>query len=202
MVVDFARENDLWVISDEIYEGLVHDGEHQSPYSVDPQRVALISGLSKSFAMTGWRIGWTVCNPPLAAAMGRLQSQNSANACSVSQACIATALDQFDHPDLVSMYDCFRRRRDLLVEGLSDIPGTHFARPGGAFYLFLDVTERLGVDGVAADADAFALRLLEEKSVAVVPGGAFGSEGCIRISFARPDDELQQAIARIRDLLC
>jgi len=202
MVVDFARENDLWVISDEIYESLVHDGEHQSPYSVDPQRVALISGLSKSFAMTGWRIGWTVCNPPLAAAMGTLQSQNSANACSVSQACIATALDQFDHPDLVSMYDCFRRRRDLLVEGLSDIPGTHFARPGGAFYLFLDVTERLGVDGVAADADAFALRLLEEKSVAVVPGGAFGSEGCIRISFARPDDELQQAIARIRDLLC
>ena len=200
-LVDFARDNDLWIISDEIYESLIHDGQLHSPYSVDPQRVSLISGLSKSFSMTGWRIGWTVCNPQQAAAMGRLQSQNSANPCSVSQACIATALEHHDHPELLSMYETFRRRRDLMVEGLSGIPGINFSVPGGAFYIFVDLSERLGPAGVAPDADAFALRLLEEKNVAVVAGSAFGCEGAIRISFARPEAELLVAIERIRDLL-
>ncbi|MDE0960359.1 MAG: pyridoxal phosphate-dependent aminotransferase [Planctomycetota bacterium] len=201
-LVEFARANDLWIISDEIYESLIHDGELHSPFSVDPQRVSLISGLSKSFSMTGWRIGWTVCNEAQAAAMGRLQSQNSANPCSVSQACIATALEHHDHPELLSMYETFRVRRDLLVEGLSGIPGVHFSVPGGAFYIFLDLSERLGSTGIALDAEAFAVRLLEEKGVAVVPGPAFGSEGAIRISFARPEAELRIAITRIRELLC
>jgi aspartate aminotransferase len=200
-LVEFARDNDLWIISDEIYESLIHDGELHSPYSVDPQRVSLISGLSKSFSMTGWRIGWTVCNPTQAAAMGRLQSQNSANPCSVSQACIATALEHHDHPELLSMYETFRLRRDRMVEGLSGIPGINFSVPSGAFYIFVDLSERLGPGGVAPDADAFALRLLEEKNVAVVAGSAFGCEGAIRISFARPEAELLVAIDRIRDLL-
>ncbi len=200
-LVEFARENDLWIISDEIYESLLHDGELNSPYSVDPQRVVLISGLSKSFSMTGWRIGWSVSNGQIASAVSRLQSQNSANACSVAQACIATALDQFEHPELVEMYEAFRARRDLLVEGLAGIPGTHFATPGGAFYLFLDVSGLLGENGVAADADELALKLLDEEGIAVVPGGAFGAEGAIRISFARPEQELQLAITRLRQFL-
>jgi aspartate aminotransferase len=200
-LVEFAQQNDLWVISDEIYESLLHDGPLHSPFTVDPERVALVSGLSKSFAMTGWRIGWTVCNENLAAAMGKLQSQNCANACSVSQACVAPALDQPDHPDLKNMYAAFRQRRDLMVEGLAGISGVHFSKPGGAFYIFLDISERLGVDGVAKDAADFAMRLLEEHEIAVVPGEAFGAPGCVRLSFARPEVELQQAIERIQAFL-
>ena len=200
-IVEFAQENDLWLISDEIYEGLLHDGPMHSPFSLDPDRVALISGLSKSFAMTGWRIGWTVCQPELAGAIGRLQSQNSSNACTVSQACVAPALDQYDHPDLKEMYSTFRDRRDLMVEGLSQISGVHFSNPGGAFYIFVDVSERLGAGGVADDADDLALRLLEEHQIAVVPGPAFGAPGCVRLSFARPESELRQAIEGIQAFL-
>ncbi|MEC9476454.1 MAG: pyridoxal phosphate-dependent aminotransferase [Planctomycetota bacterium] len=200
-IVDFARENDLWLISDEIYESLLHDGPMTSPYSVDSGRVVLVSGLSKSFAMTGWRIGWTVCNPQLASAISRLQSQNSSNACTVSQACVAPALDQYDHPDLKEMYSTFRQRRDLMVEGLSKIPGVHFSIPGGAFYIFIDVSERLGAGGVAEDADGFALRLLEEHKIAVVPGAAFGAPDCVRLSFARPESELSEALTRIQTFL-
>lgn len=200
-IVEFARDNDLWLISDEIYESLLHDGPMNSPFSVDPDRVALISGLSKSFAMTGWRIGWTVGNPQLTSAMSRLQSQNSSNACTVSQACIAPALDQYDHPDLKQMYETFRIRRDLMVEGLSKISGLHFAKPGGAFYIFVDVSERLGEGGVAANGDDFALRLLEQQKIAVVPGAAFGAPDCVRLSFARPESELTEAIAGIQAFL-
>jgi aspartate aminotransferase len=200
-IVDFAQKNDLWVISDEIYESLLHDKPMHSPFSDDPERVALISGLSKSFAMTGWRIGWTVCNLELAGAIGRLQSHNSSNACTVSQACVAAALDGHDHPDLEHMYDEFRERRDLMVDGLSKISGVNYSIPGGAFYIFVDLAERLGDGGVADDASDFAMRLLEQHEIAVVPGGAFGVSDCVRLSFARPQRELRQAIERIQAFL-
>lgn len=200
-IVDFARKNDLWVISDEIYESLLHDGPMHSPFPLDPERVALISGLSKSFAMTGWRIGWTVCNQELAGAIGRLQSQNSSNACTVSQACVAAALDGHDHPELKQMYSAFHERRDLMVEGLANISGVTYSIPGGAFYIFVDLTERLGDGGIASDASDFAIRLLEEHEIAVVPGEAFGAPGCVRLSFARPEQELSEAIARIQAFL-
>ncbi len=200
-IVEFARDNDLWIISDEIYEALIYEGKLHSPFSIDPQRVSYISGLSKSFAMTGWRLGWSVSEPERANAIGRLQSHNAANPCSLSQACVAVALDGMNQPELKEMYDAFRERRELVIEKLDQMDGVRFVSPKGAFYVFVDVSEILGEGCLVADANQFCLGLLEEMGVAAVPGDAFGAPGCLRLSYARPAEELGEALDRFDKFL-
>ncbi|MFL2857663.1 MAG: pyridoxal phosphate-dependent aminotransferase [Planctomycetota bacterium] len=200
-IIEFARDNDLWVISDEIYEAMVHEGKLNSPFSIDPERVSYISGLSKSFAMTGWRLGWSVSEPERANAIGRLQSHNAANPCSISQATVAAALDGMDHPELQEMYAAFRQRKDLVVEKLNAMDGVQFVAPKGAFYVFVDVSNFLGNDKRVTDANQFCLGLLEEMGVAAVPGDAFGSPGCLRLSYARPNTEIAEALDRLDQFL-
>ncbi|OUU22660.1 MAG: hypothetical protein CBC13_07435 [Planctomycetia bacterium TMED53] len=200
-IVEFARDNDLWIISDEIYEAMVHEGKLNSPFSIDPQRVSYISGLSKSFAMTGWRLGWSVSEPDRANAIGRLQSHNAANPCSISQACVAAALGGMDQPELQEMYAAFRERKNLVVEKLDQMNGVQFVSPKGAFYVFVDISNFLGEGKLVADSNQFCLGLLEEKGVAAVPGDAFGTPGCLRLSYARPAEELSDALDRLSQFL-
>ena len=200
-LVEFARDNDLWILSDEIYKALIHEGQLNSPFSIDPERVSYISGLSKSFAMTGWRLGWSVSEPKRAAAIGRLQSHNAANPCSISQACVSTALSKMDHPELQSMYSAFKARREIVVDRLDKMPGVNFVSPKGAFYIFVDLRTHLGEGKIAADSNEFCLGLLEEYGVAAVPGDAFGTPGCIRLSYARPVEEIEDALDRLSKFL-
>ena len=151
--------------------------------------------------MTGWRLGWSVSEPERANAIGRLQSHNAANPCSISQACVSAALGGMDQPELQEMYAAFRDRKDLVVSKLNAMDGVNFVSPKGAFYVFVDVSEFLGEGKMVADASQFCLGLLEEKGVAAVPGDAFGTPGCLRLSYARPTEEIGEALDRLDQFL-
>ena len=201
-LVSFAREHDLWIISDEIYEHFVFEGEMVSPFEGSGrERTVMISGLSKTFSMTGWRIGWAVCDRSIAGAMSRLQSHNSSNACTLSQACISTALEGVDHPELKTMQEEFRRRRKLALELLGSIDDIGLYRPEGAFYIFFDISRRVGRNGLPGSVDEVCLDLLEKHGVAVIPGSAFGDSGGVRLSYARPAKELEEGIALLASYL-
>lgn len=201
-LVSFAEDHDLWIISDEIYEHFVFEGEMVSPFEGrGRERTILISGLSKSFSMTGWRIGWSVCDRSIAKAMSRLQSHNSSNACTLSQACISTALEGVDHPEITEMLTEFSKRRILALELLESIDGLGLFRPEGAFYIFFDISNRLGRDGIPDTVDEVCLQLLEAHGVAVIPGPAFGDKGGVRLSYARPAEELKEGIGLLASYL-
>jgi len=200
-LVRFAEEHDLWILSDEIYERFVFEGEFSSPFTGSGRpRTVVVSGLSKSFAMTGWRIGWAVGSATLIGGISRLQGHIASNASSVSQAAALAAVRNPRHPDLEAMLAAFAQRRARALEILADIDGLSCIRPEGAFYLFIDLRAFLGAAGPEGGS-AFCQELLLERGVATVPGDAFGMPGWTRISTARPLDEIERGLGLMAEHL-
>ena len=199
-----ARHPQAWVLSDEIYEHLVHDGPpHVSLARIAPglrQRVLTLSGVSKTYAMTGWRIGYGGGPAPLIRAMGVVQSHSTSGASAISQAAAVAAL-RGDAGQVDAMRRTYRRRRDRVVAALRAMPGVTCALPHGAFYAYPGIAGCLGrtsAGGARLESDEdFALALLEEAHVATVHGAAFGMSPYLRLSVAASDDDLQEACARM-----
>ena len=188
------------VLSDEIYEHIQWSGEPYASFAAAApacfERTVTVNGLSKAYAMSGWRIGYAAGPAELIGAMAAIQSQSTTNACSISQAAAVTALTG-DQTCVRQMCQEFRRRHDVVQPLLDAIPGIRCAPTSGAFYLFADV--RGVIAGKALNDDVeFCERLLETGGVALVPGSAFGAPGYVRISFAASLPTLEMAIERIR----
>jgi aspartate aminotransferase len=198
---DLTSKRGIWLITDECYSQLVYDGAPYSVAGVPGSRSSVIvaGSLSKSYAMTGWRIGYVLGPPRVVAAVARLQSHSTSNPNSVAQKAAVEAL-KGDQEFIGEMVAEYRHRRDMALEQLRAIPGLKCGEPKGAFYLFPDVSAFLGGKGMYS-AEQLAERLLEEAGVAVVPGTAFGVEGHLRITFAVSRRELMKGIARLRQYL-
>ena len=203
-LADVALEGgDFWVIVDEIYGELVYDGfEQHSLLSIAPElreRLIVVDGVSKTYAMTGWRLGWTIAPPEVASAIERLQGQSTTNPAAVTQHAAIEAL-RGDRGPIEAMRDEFAKRRAAVLEQLNAIDGVRCSSPRGAFYVFPNVSDFIGKsDGgrtITNDLE-FALWLLDEAKVAVVPGSAFGAPGYIRMSYAASLEDLNEGIARI-----
>ncbi len=195
----------VWVLSDDIYEHLVFDGfEFVTPAQVEPRlkdRVLTMNGVSKAYAMTGWRIGYGAGPEVLIRAMAKLQSQSTSNPSSISQYAAEAALEG-PQDYIADSRAVFQRRRDLVVAGLNACPGIDCPVPQGAFYVYPSIAGLIGrtsAGGARIDSDeAFANALLDEEGVAVVFGAAFGLSPHFRISYATSDEQLHDAMARIR----
>lgn len=203
----WAADRGIWVVTDELYEHLVYgDARHVSMPVVAPEiadRSIVVNGTAKSFAMTGWRVGWAIAPAAVADAMGRFQSHSTSNVANVSQRAALAALEGPLDP-VVEMRAAFDRRRRAMHKGLSAIPGVEVLEPEGAFYAFPSVAGLLGrpLHGrTAATSMELAGLLLDEIEIAVVPGEAFGSSGYCRLSFALSDEDLAEGIARWRRLV-
>jgi aspartate aminotransferase len=192
-----AIEAGIYIMSDEIYEYLLYDGvKHVSPAAFSKEAadsVITVAGFSKTFSMTGWRLGTLMAPPAIAKAVASLQSQTSSNATTFAQYGALAAMERWDDSMAAvnGMLQVFDRRRLRLLEGLQAIDGIECARAQGAFYLFPNI-EKLGLS-----ANDFAARILEEEKVAVVPGEGFGAPGYIRLSYATSDDIIEKGLERL-----
>lgn len=207
-LADVVLDANLTVVADEIYDQLVYLAEPFASFpTVRPglqERTVLINGVSKTYAMTGWRIGWAIApNLGVAKAMGDLQSQETSNPCSISQYAALAALNG-PQECVQIMRQEFARRRDYVAQRLASIPGTTFAPMQGAFYAFVNISQHLGKQygGVLVEnSSQWCLELLAQKGVATVMGSAFGAEGYARLSFAASVDTLAVALDRIEAFL-
>lgn len=195
----------IYIISDEIYEYINFVGHHESigQFQNVKDRVIIVNGLSKGFAMTGYRLGYIAANPIVAKACEKIQGQFTSGANAITQRAAITALTTDLRPSM-EMTKEFTRRRKRILELLKDIPGTHGAEPDGAFYIFPVVKEFFGrSDGenMINDADDLCMYLLNKANVSTVTGRAFGEPDCIRISFANSMEKIETAMARIKDAL-
>ncbi len=199
------RHPHVWVMSDDMYEHLVYgDFTFCTPAQVEPglyDRTLTVNGVSKAYAMTGWRIGYAAGPKELIGAMRKIQSQSTSNPCSVSQWAAVEALTG-PQDYIAENNKAFQRRRDMVVEMLNAAEGVACPVPEGAFYVYPSIAGCIGKtsEGGAAisDDEAFATALLEEKGVAVVFGAAFGTSPCFRVSYATSDDALKEACTRIQ----
>ncbi|NLV18003.1 MAG: pyridoxal phosphate-dependent aminotransferase [Bacteroidetes bacterium] len=199
------KHEGLFVMTDEIYEHILFSGEHVSLASFDfiYDRVITVNGISKSYAMTGWRLGYIGAPLWIAKACDKLQSQFTSGVCTIAQKAAVAALTR-DDGSRKMMRDAFLRRRDLICNLLRGIEGIKFRIPEGAFYIMPDISFYLGkTDGEKTinTADELAIYLLEKAQVAVVGGDAFGAPKCIRLSYATSDELLIEAVKRIKETL-
>lgn len=204
----FARHPQVFIISDEIYENINFTGIHHSIASFENvhDRVILINGLSKGFAMTGWRLGYMAANKEIAMACDKLQGQITSGASSITQRAAIAAMDTdptvSNHVKL--MVEAFKYRRDLAITLLREVPGIKLNVPDGAIYLFPEVTSYYGKsigDRIILSGSDLCDYILDTAYVAIVPGAAFGSPDCVRISYANSEDILREAIKRISKAL-
>ncbi len=203
-LVDVLRKHDCWLIVDEIYAELVYEGfRFASAAKVAPDlrdRMIVVDGVSKTFAMTGWRIGWALAPAPLIKAMDVVQGQSTTNPAAVAQHAAVAAL-KGSTEDLVRIRATFEKRRNAMVAGLSSIPGIKCRKPEGAFYAFADCRGLLGLDwngkALANDED-IAYWLLDKAHVAAVPGSGFGAPGYLRFSYAASEERIAAGVAAIR----
>ncbi len=196
------RHEQVYVLSDEIYEYIVFGEEHVCFASLPGmlERTITVNGFSKSYAMTGWRLGYLAAPKAIASATDKIQSQTTSAPCHITQRAGIAALEMGLDP-IREMVEVFRARRDFVLDRLNRIPGVRCPKPGGAFYLFPDVSAYLGTDTptghVIHNSDDLCMYLLEDWNVALVPGGAFGDSNGLRISYAASNEELEQALHRI-----
>ena len=196
---------DIYILSDEIYEHINYLGSHESIAQFESvrDRVIIINGVSKGYAMTGWRIGWIAAPKWIASACNTLQGQYTSGPCSVAQKA-AEAAYTGDQQCVATMRAAFERRKNLVVELARQIPGLKVNEPQGAFYIFPDAGYYLGKSHegkVIENSGDLAMYLLEVGHVACVGGGAFGAPTCIRMSYATSDENLVKAFTRIKDAL-
>ncbi len=206
----WVEDNDLWVMTDEIYEHLVYDDVETGsmpvlcPFLAD--NTVVVNGVAKTYAMTGWRVGWMIGPADLVKAATNLQSHATSNVANVSQRAAIAAVSG-DLAAVEEMKSAFDRRRRTIVSMLNEIPGVICPTPQGAFYAYPSVKGLLGrpidgADGAIAHTSAeLAEIILERAEVAVVPGEAFGSPGYLRLSYALGDDDLVEGVARLQKLL-
>ena len=206
-LLDVWKKTDSWLIVDEIYADLVYDGFKQvsaaailSGDAAAMDRLVIIDGVSKTYAMTGWRIGWSIAPDRLAKALDMIQGQSTTNATAIAQHAAVAALTG-PQETVETMRVAFEKRRTAMVEGLRSIPGVTCRMPEGAFYAFADCRSLYGIDyngkPIASDEDV-AFFLLEKAHVAAVPGGAFGAPGYVRFSYATSEERIQNGIAAIK----
>lgn len=194
-----AEKHNLWILSDEIYEYLLYEGEkHFSIASIGPdafKRTVIASGFSKSFSMTGWRLGTLVAPLEVSKAIAKLQSQTSSNPTTFAQWGALAAMQQPEKAKAAidEMLVAFDRRRKFLYDSLNAIEGVKCPNALGAFYLFPDISS------FGLSSNEFATRLLKEKEVAVVPGEGFGAPGYIRLSYATSDEVIEKGVARLKN---
>ncbi len=192
-----AVEAGIYIMSDEIYEYLLYDGvKHISPASFSPEaadHVITVSGFSKTFSMTGWRLGTLMAPPAIAKAVANIQSQTSSNATTFAQYGALAAMENWDQSMAAvnEMLTVFDRRRLRLLEGLRSIEGVQCPRAQGAFYLFPNI------DTFGLSANDFAAKILDEEKVALVPGEGFGAPGYVRLSYAISDEVIEKGLERL-----
>jgi aspartate aminotransferase len=201
-MVDWCEARDATLIFDETYDRFVFDGKRNASaaalWEEHADRVVITGAASKTWAMTGWRLGWAVGGRTVIQAMAAYQSHSTSNASSISQSAALTALSEHERTDaevrrMLAEYD---RRRETVVAGLAGVPGVRCLSPEGAFYAFADVSALYGPKGVSGSAE-FCDRLLSEAGVAAVPGEAFGEDDCVRFSFAAPLEAIEEGLRRI-----
>ncbi len=203
-----AKHQNIYVISDEIYEYINYIGKHESIAQFDSirDRVIIVNGVSKGYAMTGWRIGYIAAPPQIAEACDTLQGQITSGASSISQLASLKAMQTIPctSNELKAMVTAFKERRDLVIKLLEDIPGIKSNNPDGAFYVFPDISYYLcksnGQEEIRNDRD-FCFYLLNKVLIAIVPGAAFGNPNCVRISYATSNDNLVDALGRMKQAL-
>ena len=200
-VAEWAAAKGIWIVTDEIYEHLVYGDNQFSSIPVQApemaERTVVINGVSKTYAMTGWRVGWLIAPEPVAKAITNLQSHLTSNVNNVAQhAALAAVGGGLD--DVAMMRAAFDRRRQNMYQMLNKIPGVECLEPGGAFYAFPDVSGIKSVDGRPVSSSLELVEvLLEVAEVAFVPGEAFGAPGYARFSFALSDEDLERGLDRI-----
>lgn len=195
-LADAIASTGMWVISDDIYEDLVYTGS-PSPHVLDSRpdlrsRTAIVSGVSKTFAMTGWRIGWAVAPVEWTKLATRVQEHTTSNPCSISQWASLAVISGAAEAERKAMLASFHARRDLICSLLSEVPGLDFPKPDGAFYVFAGYPESLGIGS-----SELCAQLLDEADLAVIPGSAFGREHCIRLSFAASEADIRTGVQRL-----
>jgi aspartate aminotransferase len=202
-----AVEHNIVIIFDEIYERLVYCGEkHHQILNLVPEAkdlTIIINGVSKAFAMTGWRIGYALGPSSVMGYLGDLQGHITSNACSVAQWASVGALKEADQ-DVRTMHKAFSKRRDLIVELMKDMPYISFTEPKGAFYVWFNVDRILGKhwNGKVLSDDAELCKVfLESKYVALVPGSAFMAPGNVRISYSNSEEEIREGMRRFKEFL-
>ena len=207
VIGDWALANGLWVVTDEIYEHLLYDGATAPSICVAvpelADRTIIINGVAKTYAMTGWRVGWMIGPKDVIKAATNLQSHLSSNVSNISQRAAITALTG-DLSAVHKMGEAFDRRRKLIVKLLNEIPGVSCPNPTGAFYVYPSVKGVLGkeIRGKRPKTSAeLATLILEEVEVAAVPGEAFGPSGYLRFSYALGDEDIIEGIGRVKKLL-
>lgn len=198
-LVDLSVKHEVYLLSDEIYESMVYDGaRHLCVPAVWPgarERIVLINSMSKTYAMTGWRLGYAAAPLPLAEAITALQGHVAGNPNSIAQkAALHALVERVDLSEMVAEYD---RRRRYIVARLNDLPGVACEMPPGAFYAFADVRAVLGRSGGLETSSALAEHLLDHAHVAVVPGEAFEAPGFLRLSYATAMARIEQGLDRV-----
>jgi aspartate aminotransferase len=203
-LADVLRKHDCWIVVDEIYGELVYDGfRHVSIAQVAPDladRTVVIDGVSKTYAMTGWRIGWAIAPRVVITAIDLVQGQSTTNATAVAQHAAVAALTG-PQDAVETMRKKFERRRDAMVAGLNQVRGIRCRKPEGAFYAFADCRGLYGIEHGGkrlANDDDIAFFLLEQAHVAAVPGGAFGAPGYMRFSYAASEERIAAGLESMR----
>ncbi len=202
-----AKHPGIFIIADEIYEHINFIGKHQSIAQFDyiRDRVIIVNGVSKAFAMTGWRIGYIAASVEIAKACDKLQGQFTSGTCSIAQkAALVAEITPPDTKEMIEMQKAFRERRDLMLQMLAEIPGLKVNHPDGAFYIFPDISYYFGKSSDSVkinDATDLCDYILNTVFVALVPGNAFGDPNCIRFSYATSKEKLVEAVGRIKEAL-
>lgn len=205
-IAGLCIEHDIYVISDEIYDELIYEGERPpsiATYEGMKERTIVINGVSKAYAMTGWRIGYSASPPNVAKAISSLQSQTTSNPNSIAQYASIAALNG-PQDDIAIMKKAFRQRRDYAVEKINSIKGLSCPTPEGAFYIMMDVSSTYSKSYKGKKIDSsmdFATVLLDEKLTAVVPGIAFDADNCVRLSYAASMDTIKEGLKRIEEFV-
>lgn len=205
-IADFAVKNDLYVISDEVYEHLIYEGKHISIASFGEEikkRTITINGVSKTYAMTGWRIGYAAADEEIAKAMASIQSHGASNPNSIAQAAAVAALSG-GLEEVEKMRAEFEKRRGFLTDAINGIEGVSCRKPHGAFYVMMKIEDIIGksLEGQKIEnADDFARLFLEEEKVAIVPGTGFGAPMYVRWSYAVDMESIKTGIERLKSFL-
>ena len=197
-----AQHPQMYIVSDEIYEYINYVGKHESIAQFDfiKDRVITVNGLSKGYAMTGWRLGYIAAPIEIAKACDKMQGQFTSATCSITQRAAIAALTG-DMSPTIAMKEAFTRRRQIILDGFADIPNVKCNQPEGAFYIFPDMSAYIGkTDGqtLINDMDDLSLYLLNKAHVSTVAGSQFGDNKCIRISYAASEDNIREACQRIK----
>jgi aspartate aminotransferase len=203
-ILEWCAARDATLVFDETYDRFLYDGRrHVSAASFwerHAERIVVTGAASKTYAMTGWRLGWALGPRDVVSAMASYQSHSTSNASSISQEAALAALTDREGSEacVAEMLAQYSRRREAMVRGLSRVAGVRCGTPEGAFYAFAEVSPLYGPMGVAGSA-GFCERLLQEANVAAVPGDAFGADDCVRFSFATSVERIEEGVGRVAE---